>query len=271
MGFLSRLRRSHRNVPHSVDLPREQTADERAEEERQARIDGRRDARKLPPQEFLDPAQPPPWVRRRRARADEKIAEVEENVTRRGVEIAKEIATAQSLIEHYNDFLANGSPHQHNSPGENKPHADEESFVSFAEAQANRERRKKDKIQQDHAFKAASASEEVRRAKAALAHLLARWDGVRDERDRQVLAISRRTDQLISCYREGVVEKHPRRGEVPRWAGDEFSPEETLTALKELPPSGKRFQQEIQRAQAEIESFTNRQRRQITGPNDQEV
>ncbi|MFI7451359.1 hypothetical protein ACIBQX_27945 [Nonomuraea sp. NPDC049714] len=211
-------------------------------EREEARKQGMRDARRHPLNEFTDPDHQPAYVTEVRARARERITEVDRELAARRTALLERALGAQQTImrelsrpdlhpdPHTNGHPPSGpdaspsGPGPHHEPGRashpapEAPPADAEGgadpFISIAEARWRRaEARRRQELKQ--------AGETVLQARAHLERLAQEWESALIERDHAVEGLHARAELLIAAYRSGVLRSHPRREEVPSlWKGE---------------------------------------------------
>lgn len=214
MAFLSRLFKWGAGDPPA----------EREDAHRQ----GMRDARQHPLGEFTDPEFQPSYVTEVRARARERITEVDRRLAATRTALLERAVGARETIlrelgradlrpvaEHANGHApgAKGAGPA-DDPGAAASAGDEDAFISIAEARRRRaEARRKAVVQE--------AGDTVHRARAQIERLTQEWESALIERNHAVETVHARAEQLIAAYRGGVMRAHPRKEEIPSlWKGE---------------------------------------------------
>ncbi|MEU6712421.1 hypothetical protein ABZ897_13155 [Nonomuraea sp. NPDC046802] len=213
MAFLSRLFRR----------------DDPLTEREQARRQGMRDARRHPLGEFTDPDFQPAFVAEIRARARERITEVDRRLAAtRTVLLERALGEREVILRELGRSGTRPEPPVNgHAPAEDETD-EQDPFISIAEARVRRaEARRRALVEEANAG--------VQRARARIEHLTQEWESALLERDHEVEAVHARAEQHIAAYKGGVLEVHPRKEEVPPlWKGEVVAmeaTEETATAI----------------------------------------
>ncbi|HEX4815799.1 MAG TPA: hypothetical protein VFV66_23895 [Nonomuraea sp.] len=223
-------------------------------EREEARRRGMRDARRHPLGEFTDPEFQPAYVTEIRARARERITEVDRRLATRRAEllgralgareaILRELGRSdtrpqafpqpfpQPFAEPLREPFPQSNGHGGGASGlgaESGVGGEPDGFISIAEARARRAEARRRVLVEE-------ATAGVQRARAAIEHLTQEWESALVERDHEVEAVHAQAEQLIAAYKSGVLEAHPRREEIPSlWKGEVIAVEptgETATAV----------------------------------------
>jgi hypothetical protein len=219
-------------------------------EREEARRQGMRDARQHPLGEFTDPEFQPAYVTEVRARARERITEVDRRLaaTRSSLlgravgareTILRELARAdlRPLPEDLQPLPERANGHAADSPSEEDP------FISIAEARWRRaEARRRGVVRE--------AGDTVHAARAQIEQLTQEWESALIERNHAVETVHARAEQLIAAYRGGVMRAHPRREEIPSlWKGEVIAMDSSVESATAV--SGR---EEIGRIMEEVEA-----------------
>ncbi|MGW0806684.1 hypothetical protein [Nonomuraea sp. NPDC002799] len=189
-------------------------------EREEARRQGMRDARRHPLGEFTDPAFQPAYVTEVRARAREQITEVDRRLATARTDLLDRALGAREIILRElgrGDTRPHGPANGHApaaSPDTTRDEGAADPFISIAEARSRRaEALRRTSVEEANAG--------VQGARACIERLTQEWESVLIDRDHAVEAVHARAEQLISAYKRGVLQAHPRREEVPSlWQGE---------------------------------------------------
>ncbi|NRQ34118.1 hypothetical protein HII36_20000, partial [Nonomuraea sp. NN258] len=198
MAFLSRL------------LKRGDPLSERDDAHRQ----GMRDARRHPLGEFTDPDFQPAYVTEVRARARERITELDRRLaTTRTALLGRAVEARETVLRELSRADTRPEPPVNGHDPAPRSESDDP-FISIAEARRRRaEARRRVLVEEANAG--------VQRARAHIEQLTQEWESALLERDQDVEAVHARAEQLIAAYRAGVMQEHPRREEIPAlWKGE---------------------------------------------------
>ncbi|MFC4005757.1 hypothetical protein ACFOY2_00885 [Nonomuraea purpurea] len=213
MAFLSRLFRR----------------DDPLTEREQARQQGMRDARRHPLGEFTDPDFQPAFVTEIRARARERITEVDRRLAAtRAVLLERALGEREVILRELGRIGTRPEPPVNGHALTEDESDEQDPFISIAEARVRRaEARRRALVEEANAG--------VQRARARIEHLTQEWESALLERDHEVEAVHARAEQHIAAYKGGVLEVHPRKEEIPPlWKGEVVAmeaTEETATAI----------------------------------------
>lgn len=210
----------------------------------EAHRQGMRDARQHPLGEFTDPEFQPAYVTELRARARERITEVDRRlaVARTGL-LERAVGARETILRELGRSDARPSEYVNGSvPGDPPDGAEADPFISIGEA-----RRRRAEARWRAVVEAADGK--VQQARARIEQLSQEWESALIERDHEVEAVHARTEQLIAAYKGGVMRAHPRKEEIPSlWKGEVIAMDATGGT-----PSAVSGREEIGRILREVE------------------
>lgn len=197
---------------------------------------GARDARQHPLGEFTDPESQPAYVSELRARARQRVAEIDGGLVARRTALLCQAAEARESILRELSRPGLDPVNGHHPPPAT---AGEDAFISIAEARRRREERRRQDVVR-------TAGDTVQRARTRIEQLSQEWQSALAEREHAVAAAQAEADVLIAAYRSGVMSAHPRREELPPlWKGE--------VAATAQPPAMTEGTQELGRILQDVE------------------
>jgi hypothetical protein len=197
-------------------------------EREEARRQGMRDARQHPLGEFTDPEFQPSYVTEVRARARERITEVDRRLAAtRTALLDRAVGARETILRELGradlrpiaDHTNGHEPGAKDAGPAGDPAAaasanGEDAFISIAEARRRRAEARRRAVVQE-------AGDTVHRARAQIERLTQEWESALIERNHAVETVHARAEQLIAAYRGGVMRAHPRKEEIPSlWKGE---------------------------------------------------